>query len=89
MRCYFVAQIVAVRGDLVRAVEIGATARQASIWEGSLTYDLLFMEPLEKLTAEMPPEVAAEAEAKDVPRDLFETVAQLLEEVQDPSWRWR
>ena len=82
------AQVVAVQGDLERAVEIDATAGAASIWDESLTMRAVFIEPLEKLTEDLVPELAAAARERGSARDLFETATELLEEVQDPSWEW-
>jgi hypothetical protein len=84
----FLAQVLAVQGDLERAVAISATARTASRWERSLTGRKVFVEPLEELTKSLSPELATAAKEKGQARDVFETAVELLGEVQDPSWRW-
>ena len=48
----------------------------------------VFIEPLAKLTVGLAPELAAAARERGRARDPFETVAELLEEVQNPSWTW-
>ena len=80
------AQIVAIQGDLVRAVEIGATAHASSRWEKSLTGRMAFVEPLLRLTQDFAPRGCGCGPGKRPTRDLFETAAKLLAGLQEGQW---
>ena len=84
----FLAQVIAVQGDPVRALEIGAAARAASLWEKSNFNRKVLVEPLTELTAGVAPELASMIRQRGQVQDIFDIAAQLREEVQSPDWRW-
>ncbi|MFN2202903.1 MAG: hypothetical protein ACK2UO_17015 [Caldilineaceae bacterium] len=84
----FVAQVIAVRGELCRAAEIGAAARAVSRWERSLTGRKVFVEPLMALTRSLPPVEAEAAKRRGQTRDAFDVADELLAEIERPSWKW-
>ena len=84
----FLAQVIARRGEVERAAEIGSTARAVSNWERSLTGRKVFVEPLLELTKCLPPAIAQAAKRKGQEREVFDLAAALLAEVEAPSWEW-
>ncbi|MEZ4657019.1 MAG: BTAD domain-containing putative transcriptional regulator [Caldilineaceae bacterium] len=85
---FFVAQVLQAQGRLERALELYALAQRAYMWQGSLSGDVIMVQPLLTLEDALPPAVAAAARERGHALDLLATAAQLAAEIQEPTWQW-
>jgi hypothetical protein len=82
-----IALLMADRGERTRGVELYALASRYIYVANSRWFEDVAGRQIAAVAATLPPDIVAAAQERGRSRDLWETAAELLEELQRPGWR--
>jgi hypothetical protein len=78
--------LLADQGEKERAVELYALARTHPMVANAQWFEDIAGQHIAAVAATLPPQVVAAAEARGQARDLWETAAELLAELEELGW---